>query len=851
MPWRSFGIHATNGRRCVLSSLADLAASPLEKRSIDDLIQLGKASHKERALQLHETLKVGLARCAMRPNDLELAELRHLQLIQDIEESLDEFFTNRLTLRLMISHIQALNANKTMNSDGEAMVGVVNVSTHPITILSRAYVATRFMCMRDFQTAPDLLVNGTMHDEYVQQRSRPLWRWDAVCGILLIAVAICTPFEAGFLETETLSFMGVLNIITNVFFMMDMFMQFFIAYPIETRYGPRWEYRKRLIALRYLKGWFTIDLASTLPLDFLSPGSGLGLLRTIRMLRLLKLLRLARGWRLFRSRESTEETPQIDVFDAYVMAFYTGITILVHPHAYDAINTAERLLFTILLLIGGFMWTQVISRSTAIASSLNAHQLAHQQTMDDLNNIADRLNLSRDMKIRLRKFFLRPIEGDIGFSEAWQEILNRMSPQLRRDTYREVNVHWVKKVRFFDSCSTSFLIGIAEILEIKMFGEQEHFGQLFHMYIMMGGAASRVVNFTLLLPGMVWGEDHLLLSNPDLVASNIAVSLTVVEVQELAKAGFDAVLEDFPEHVQDLRQDCLPNMLDDTMIEDWINRQDELEEGVFKRLDEVSEQIYSLYEPWLEHPGLSREGRRSGRSGSLLRPFAGSQNRKGQGIRFTSFHWFRHRHPSLFRRVRLRPAEMMQEQQDLLQQQLVPQKETPEAPLEQRSLPSSEHFGHWEERGAQQHFAYVHTHLFYIFLELVKNAARASIERAQLEERFASFFGLCLIGCASAKAGCTAALEDQKIWDHERSVKLADHGTGMNRRVLGKAFSYFYSSVKARPTIAAEVSDFDRRMPLAGFGFGLPISRVMARYFAGNIDVNSIPGQGTDVYVYL
>lgn len=76
--------------------------------------------------------------------------------------------------------------------------------------------------------------------------------------------------------------------------------------------------------------------------------------------------------------------------------------------------------------------------------------------------------------------------------------------------------------------------------------------------------------------------------------------------------------------------------------------------------------------------------------------------------------------------------------------------------------------------------------------------------------------------------------EDQGIWDHERSVKLADHGTGargcvegaggpgMNRRVLGKAFSYFYSSVKARPTIAAEVTDFDRRMPLAGFGFGLP-----------------------------
>lgn len=454
------------------------------------------------------------------------------------------------------------------------------------------------------------------------ERSRPLWKWDTICAALLILVAILTPFEAGFLEGDVTSWIGIFNIITNAFFMMDMFMQFFIAYPIETRYGPRWVLQKRLIAIRYIKSWFVIDLASTLPLDFLSPGSGLGLLRTIRMLRLLKLLRLARGIRVVRRYQAefglsyrkltlyllffsvlavshwlactlgimhkfqiegdicsaldldegridcstswlTEgmrlyedwdaaETPKVDIFQAYVMAFYTGITILVHPHAYNATNTGERLMFTILLLIGGFMWTQVISRSTAIASSLNAHQLAHQQTMDDLNSIADRLSLSHDMKIRLRKFFLRSTAQHE--YEAWQLILNRMSPQLRRDTYREVNVHWVKKVRFFDGCSASFLTGIAEILEIKMFGEQEHFGQLFHMYIMMGGTASRVLNFNLLLPGMIWGEDHLLLSNPDLVASNIAVSLTVVEVQELSKEGFDSVLEDFPDHVAILRR---------------------------------------------------------------------------------------------------------------------------------------------------------------------------------------------------------------------------------------------------------------------------------------------------------
>mmetsp|Transcript_20138 Transcript_20138/g.65055 ORF Transcript_20138/g.65055 Transcript_20138/m.65055 type:complete len:314 (+) Transcript_20138:26-967(+) len=145
------------------------------------------------------------------------------------------------------------------------------------------------------------------------------------------------------------------------------------------------------------------------------------------------------------------------------------------------------------------------------------------------------------------------------------------------------------------------------------------------------------------------------------------------------------------------------------------------------------------------------------------------------------------------------------------------------------------------EASRQQHFPYVHTHLFYIFLELVKNAARASIERAQTENGIQ----------AKVPAISVVVPEDHDMWNRERSVKLADQGTGMNRGVLSKAFCYFFSSVKARPTVADEVGDFDRRVPLAGFGFGLPISRVMARYFQGDIDLNSIPGKGTDVYVYL
>jgi len=164
--------------------------------------------------------------------------------------------------------------------------------------------------------------------------------------------------------------------------------------------------------------------------------------------------------------------------------------------------------------------------------------------------------------------------------------------------------------------------------------------------------------------------------------------------------------------------------------------------------------------------------------------------------------------------------------------------------------------------GNTHSFPYVHTHLFYIFLELLKNGARASIERAQMD---AGVTGELVDGVFSATASSSEQLsikldvppirvlvpEEQAMWDAERSVKLADAGTGMSRSVLEKSFCYFYSSAKHRPTVTEEVSDFDRRAPLAGFGFGLPISRVMARYFQGDIDLNSIMGKGTDVYVYL
>ncbi|KAJ2938346.1 hypothetical protein O0L34_g13268 [Tuta absoluta] len=78
------------------------------------------------------------------------------------------------------------------------------------------------------------------------------------------------------------------------------------------------------------------------------------------------------------------------------------------------------------------------------------------------------------------------------------------------------------------------------------------------------------------------------------------------------------------------------------------------------------------------------------------------------------------------------------------------------------------------------------------------------------------------------------------------SVKMSDRGGGIPRSVSDLLFKYMYSTAP-QPSKSQD----SQNVPLAGYGYGLPISRLYARYFHGDLILMSCEGYGTDAVIYL
>ncbi|KAL5975147.1 Potassium channel kat3 [Asimina triloba] len=159
--------------------------------------------------------------------------------------------------------------------------------------------------MRNLATVSSSLLPafGTLVDEgYPKLRKsiiapydrRYRW-WQLFLVVLVIYSAWSAPFELAFKKVSLGSLLPV-DLVVDAFFAADIVMTFFVAYLDKSTYLLVDDHKK--IAVRYVSGmWFTMDLASTLPFQFMysiltakeQRGEVFGFLNFLRLWRLRRV----------------------------------------------------------------------------------------------------------------------------------------------------------------------------------------------------------------------------------------------------------------------------------------------------------------------------------------------------------------------------------------------------------------------------------------------------------------------------------------------------------------------------------------------------------------------------------
>lgn len=134
-------------------------------------------------------------------------------------------------------------------------------------------------------------------------------------------------------------------------------------------------------------------------------------------------------------------------------------------------------------------------------------------------------------------------------------------------------------------------------------------------------------------------------------------------------------------------------------------------------------------------------------------------------------------------------------------------------------------------------FPYVPSHLHHMVFELVKNSLRAVHDRYDDSDD-------------PPPPIRVVVAEGQE----DVTIKVSDEGGGIPRSGVPRIFTYLYTTARSpleEEETAQGAAAGNGPGVLAGYGYGLPISRLYARYFGGDLQIISMEGYGTDAYLHL
>ncbi|TMW60338.1 hypothetical protein Poli38472_000380 [Pythium oligandrum] len=340
-------------------------------------------------------------------------------------------------------------------------------------------------------------------------------RWDVISVLLISYNALSIPFLLAFGTLSSDSWTENFQRFVDAFFMADIIVNFVSAYEESGRI----EDRPKVIATRYLKSWFALDLVSAFPI-YLVQSSYSRVPQLTRLFRLFRLLRLFRMLTIIRILNRLEYALLLrstvsslfkffllvcftshwlscffylisvgnedgwvhfqgigneTLYVKYVTSFYWAIMTMTTVGYGDihAQSTPERIFAIFAMVLGAWIFAYGITNVVAMVSNLNASDTEFQLKMDELNDYMDARELPTQLRFEIREFFYNArVSAETKLSNE-AKILAELSALLRSKIAYAINDSVLSKMPFFVGADHNFLMELALSMRMVCFPPHE------------------------------------------------------------------------------------------------------------------------------------------------------------------------------------------------------------------------------------------------------------------------------------------------------------------------------------------------------------------------------------------
>lgn len=418
--------------------------------------------------------------------------------------------------------------------------------------------------------------------------------WDLTSISFIFYNAIVLPFKASF---DVNAADNPFETFLDVFFLIDIALTFNTA--IEKDGSIR--HNRRLVAEKYFKTWFIIDLIAALPYGYIFSDNGnysATLRKSVKLLRLVRLLRLLRISRILRRiqnaifirstlsslmkyclmvifinhwfsctfhaigssniehswiRTQELEEPKATKWDRYVAALYVSVQTLSTIGFGDVApqSANERLFCVFAMIVGGGIFAYGITNIVELVSSLTIQETVFRQKLDEVNEYMSARELPVKLRMEIREFYHNTRQSRESKLNAEQQILNDLSSKLRSKIALSINDQFLRKFPFFIGSEPNFLMELALNMRVIHFAPLEDAiieGEIGHeMFFIFRGAVEVVkknVRIGILGENQYFGEMAIL--SPDNRRTATVRTLCFCELRMLSRARFLEALALFP-----------------------------------------------------------------------------------------------------------------------------------------------------------------------------------------------------------------------------------------------------------------------------------------------------------------